>query len=533
MSSFTVLTLCAALVAQSGTPPRKLDPDTVAIVNGHKLAREDFHKFLETQLGSAYLTQFISNYLVETEAQKLGVTLAPGDVEKKLDSYMVNVAARYGGDQKKFLEEIQRSGTDPEAWKESLRMRFRNEALLEQIVRKNRKVSDDELKAAFERTYGEGGTKLVVRHILLSTNLLAPKYKDRFSEEEFYKSLEKVQAEAKERAQAFLNRVNGGEDFAKVALESDDFTAQKGGDLGEAWQNRYGEEFDKAAGALKVGETTGPVKSNIGWHVIQAQPADFDEKYQVRQILILSDVGSPGRAEAKKRAEAVLERVKKGEDFAQLAREFSDDRDSKEKGGELPPFGKGEKVAQLENAVAALMKDQLAPLVETDFGFHVVQLRDKVRTPKGDKKRIAHILVSTQYWKVRENKLKPMVEEEARKRAESVLQELKAGKDFNELCQKESDEVFTKANGGLLENYTRHRVSPEFHEAIVKLKSGEFSGLVKTPHGYHIAKVDQVVQTKFEDVRQALTQQESEKPATPLEMQNLRQELERKATIEK
>jgi len=533
MNSITVLTLCASLAAQSGTPPKKLDSDTVAIVNGVKLSRADFHKFLEQQLGSAYLQQFISNYLVETEAKRLDVSLAPGDVENRLEQYMVNVAARYGGDQKKFFEEIQRSGTDPEAWKESIRTRFRIEALCEQIVRKNRKVSEEELKAAFERTYGEGGTKQVVRHILLSTNLLAPKYKDRFSEEEFYKTIEKVQAEAKERAQAFLARIQGGEDFAKVALESDDFTAQKGGDLGEAWQNRYGEEFDKAAGALKVGETTGPVKSNIGWHVIQAQPADFDEKYQVRQILILSDAGTPGRAEAKKRAEGILERAKMGEDFAQLAREFSDDRDSKEKGGELPPFGKGEKVAAIENAVAALQKDQIAPLVETDFGFHIIQLKDKVRTPRGDKKRIAHVLVSTQYWKVRENKLKPMVEDEARKRAEAVLQELRAGKDFNEICQKESDEVFTKATGGLLENYTRHRVSPEFHEAILKLKGGDISGLIKTPHGYHIAKVDQVVQTNFEDVRQALTQQESDKPATPLEMQNLRQELERKATIEK
>lgn len=82
-------------------------------------------------------------------------------------------------------------------------------------------------------------------------------------------------------------------------------------------------------------------------------------------------------AKIKKQAEAVLKRIKAGEDFAKLAAEFGSDG-TKDAGGDLGWFGKGMMVPEFENAVFALEKGQLADaLVRTQFGYHIIKVDDK------------------------------------------------------------------------------------------------------------------------------------------------------------
>ncbi len=81
--------------------------------------------------------------------------------------------------------------------------------------------------------------------------------------------------------------------------------------------------------------------------------------------------------DAQKQAEEVLQRVKNGEDFAMLAKEFGSDA-TKEQGGDLGWFGRGAMVPDFENAVFALQPGQVADnLVKTEFGYHIVKLVDR------------------------------------------------------------------------------------------------------------------------------------------------------------
>ena len=78
-------------------------------------------------------------------------------------------------------------------------------------------------------------------------------------------------------------------------------------------------------------------------------------------------------AEEKEAAQKVLDRAKSGEDFAALATEFSTDTGSKDNGGDLGSFSKGEMVAQFEEAAFALKNGEISDLVESEYGFHIIK----------------------------------------------------------------------------------------------------------------------------------------------------------------
>jgi peptidyl-prolyl cis-trans isomerase C len=113
----------------------------------------------------------------------------------------------------------------------------------------------------------------------------------------------------------------------------------------------------------------------------KAKPERFQqpEQLKVRHILIAGKT-----QEAKAQAEKALADIKAGADFAKLAKEISADKGSAEKGGELGAFAKGRMVPEFEAAAFELVKPgALSDVVETQFGYHVLQLQERI--PAGTK----------------------------------------------------------------------------------------------------------------------------------------------------
>ena len=106
-------------------------------------------------------------------------------------------------------------------------------------------------------------------------------------------------------------------------------------------------------------------------------------------------------AAKRRKAEALLQRARAGEDFAALARDNTDDPGSKENGGFYDWFGRGRMVPEFENAAFGLQIGQISGLVETQFGFHIIKLegRQTVKDPTTGKDeeqvKVRHILVAT------------------------------------------------------------------------------------------------------------------------------------------
>lgn len=123
--------------------------------------------------------------------------------------------------------------------------------------------------------------------------------------------------------------------------------------------------------------------------------SEFDE-VRVRHILISTQPAPAGedegegdknkkdtpkpltKEEAKKKATALLERARKGEDFAKLAKENSDDPGSKDKGGESDFFGRGRMgLPEFEEAAFKLKPGEISEPVETQLGYHIIQLEER------------------------------------------------------------------------------------------------------------------------------------------------------------
>ena len=141
------------------------------------------------------------------------------------------------------------------------------------------------------------------------------------------------------------------------------------------------------------------------------------ERLHLRHILIRVDPKAPAadKAKAKEKAEDLLKRLQAGEDFAQLATASSEDPGTKVRGGDLGWISKGQTPPQFENAAFALTKpNQLSGVVESPFGFHVIQLLE--RQPAG----------ALPYDQVKERIGNMLKEQQAQQQVEARVRELRA-----------------------------------------------------------------------------------------------------------
>lgn len=130
----------------------------------------------------------------------------------------------------------------------------------------------------------------------------------------------------------------------------------------------------------------GPVPEAEARAYYDGNPQAFETgpRFHASHILILvpKDAAPAKKDEARKLAHDVLARVRKGEDFAKLAGEYSQDTESAKQGGRLPIFAKAQMVPAFGAAVEALTPKQVSEIVETPFGFHIVQLHERLPSQK-------------------------------------------------------------------------------------------------------------------------------------------------------
>jgi peptidyl-prolyl cis-trans isomerase C len=173
------------------------------------------------------------------------------------------------------------------------------------------------------------------------------------------------------------------------------------------------------------------VKASIGEQAARAIYEDKvkqlkpEDEVQARHILVSSEDA----------AQKLLERANAGEDFAQLAKENSGDAGSKEQGGMLGYFGRGQMVPQFEEAAFALKKGELSKPVQSQFGWHVIKVEDRRQKPPPSFDEVKDRLIGSMVQNKAQNiagelrqkakidyldpELKKMAEEDAKKQAEA------------------------------------------------------------------------------------------------------------------
>ncbi len=207
--------------------------------------------------------------------------------------------------------------------------------------------------------------------------------------------------------------------------------------------------------------------------------------------------------QAKKMALSALEKVKSGEDFSEVAKEFSDDKNTADNGGVIPGrITSGVVQREIEEAVFNTEEGKVYPeLIKTKYGYIILKLLSM------DKRELvysSHILFS---FGIGEDSSDVM------KRADSVLTLLKNGKDFARLAKEVSDDNATASKGGSFDTpYSRStglepsgsEFLPEYEKALFELKDGEYSDVVQTDYGMHIVKRDSTIDVNYNRERRNL-----------------------------
>ena len=195
-------------------------------------------------------------------------------------------------------------------------------------------------------------------------------------------------------------------------------------------------------------------------------------QYELQQILVYPEVEQKEIDRIKARLRDFQKQVSEGRDFATLAVLYSEDPGSAARGGDLGWYSKTGFVPEF-SAVAFNLKEKgkVSKIVETEFGFHIIQLIDR----KGDKINCRHIL------------LKPKVTAESRRKGTAFMDTVVKYIDENKLTFEEAAANFSmdkdsRSNGGMMANpedgtfkFQLSQIPPEIAKAIQNLKEGEIS----------------------------------------------------------
>ena len=167
----------------------------------------------------------------------------------------------------------------------------------------------------------------------------------------------------------------------------------------------------------------------------------FSTEVEIGQIVKLAGVGKAQKDEVRNRLNEIKKRIQAGESFATLASQYSEDPGSAKAGGELGFHKKRELVPEYEAAALKLEPGQLSDVVESQFGFHLIQLVER----RGEEYSTRHILIKPSSTEIDLDATAAELNKLRTRILSDSISFSKAAKDF-------SDDKVTKDNGGLMMN---------------------------------------------------------------------------------
>src|SRR5690606_23714623 len=145
------------------------------------------------------------------------------------------------------------------------------------------------------------------------------------------------------------------------------------------------------------------------------------------QVVVPTTATDSAQSAARMKADSVYALALAGEDFEQLARRFSEDPGTRERGGDLGFFREGDMVTEFSRTAFSLRPGQISPPVLTSFGYHIIKL-ERIRSAE---RQARHILI------------RPEISEEdsrrARALADSIIVQLRNGADIDSLIARYCD----------------------------------------------------------------------------------------------
>lgn len=202
------------------------------------------------------------------------------------------------------------------------------------------------------------------------------------------------------------------------------------------------------------------------------------EEFELYHIFRLPKASETAKTHARAQANQILDSIRAGGDFAELAKRYSEDPGSASLGGDLGFVRRGQLVNEFEEAAFALKQNEVSKVVETSFGFHVIQLLER----RGESIHARHIL-----FKVEQD---TTADHSAITFLSSLRDSAVAGTGFADLAKRYSDDQETAPMGGYLGKLTLDQLDQTLLSTVRGMKPGDISDPVRVTfgarYGYHI-----------------------------------------------
>ncbi|MBP6079181.1 MAG: peptidylprolyl isomerase [Xanthomonadales bacterium] len=310
------------------------------------------------------LERLINQRVQMVRAEQTGIVVSDSDI----DSAVQRIAQQNNLDVEQMRQSLIRDGFSFEEFRTSLREEMLIQRLRARFVQSRVGVTDTEVDNFLSNTTQSGEIRLA--HILIGL----PESP----------SPEQVEAARAKADKIRADIVAGTLSFSDAAIRySETPQALEGGDLGWRRYDQIPSAFAEIVTTMKKGDISQPMRGPNGFHMIHFADARADATVMVKEFKARHIVIKPGELlsedKARERIDALRKRIVEGADFAQLARQYSEDTTTANLGGDLGWFRSEQYGGAIDRQMAVLKDGELSEPFRTDLGWHIV-LREGERT---------------------------------------------------------------------------------------------------------------------------------------------------------
>ncbi len=377
-----------AVQAQTSVKARSAD-FIVAVVNSEPITNNEVQALkarLEKELppgaklpeGQSLDKQALDQLIIEKAqlqvARENGIRIEENEIELTLQ----NIARQNQLTKEQLFQRLGQEGLTLAAFREQVRTQLVINRLREREVENRSRISDADVEKEIQaRQLNNQGSALAMDLNLAMILIAVP-------ENSSPTEIAALQA----RAQQVSQRAKSGENFANLATSFSQAADKgaNGGEMGLRSADRYPTLFVQSVATLKKGDVSDPIRSGAGFHilkVLEKKQSDMSGttivQTRARHILLRLSNDMTESA-ARNRLLSFKQRIQAGTDFAELARQFSQDG-SAASGGDLGWAAPGQFVPEFEEVMAQLRPGQISEPLVSRFGVHLIQVMERRDAP--------------------------------------------------------------------------------------------------------------------------------------------------------
>lgn len=372
----SVFSISVATVVTADTAQAQILDRIVAVVDDDIILESELEQFITSirrqareagqrlpasgrELQLQALDRLILNRLQLLRAERAGMTVS----SSQLTDAAKNIAQRNEQTLSEFITDLESNGVSYAQFRRDLKEEILSQQLRARQVETRVKISDQEVAdAMLVARSTSGSVQYQLNHIMVNASRSADAETLAASEAK----IKNIQA-----------RIQQGADFAETAVAfSDGQRALEGGSLGWMALNQLPSIFVEPVKALQVGQTSDIIRSPSGFHIIKLSNTRDPNKQTITEQKLRHILVKPTAVRSADEARDLImdlrRQVEAGANFAELAKQYSEDPGSANGGGDLGWVKPGVMVKPFELAAQQLNDNELSQPVQSRFGWHLI-----------------------------------------------------------------------------------------------------------------------------------------------------------------